>query len=270
MSSASPMLRLNGVHFGYPGKPQFLGPVSLSVDHGQFWAIVGPNGAGKSTLIRLMAGLLAANKGLIEFRNESISTISLRKRAQRIGFLPQRAVEAGELTVRDVVLMGRYPHRSMGLFESARDFHLAHQAMLRAGVLEFSDRRIATLSGGEAQRVHIAAALAQEPELLLLDEPTASLDIAHQLAVFDILRNLIRPGGPAVVVVSHDVNLVASYCTHIVLLQDGRIVATGPPGDELTADRLSQVYGVEFTLVPIERAQRGWLVPKPLQGMAAS
>jgi iron complex transport system ATP-binding protein len=158
----------------------------------------------------------------------------------------------------------------MGLFESDRDFQVADEAMVRAGVLEFADRRMATLSGGEAQRVHIAAVLAQDPELLLLDEPTASLDIAHQLAVFDILRDFIRPGGPAVVVVSHDVNLVASYCTKVVLIHNGKVIATGPPGNVLTADRLQQVYGVEFTLVPGERAHRGWLVPKPLQGMAVS
>lgn len=270
MSSTLPLLQLDAVRFGYPNRPAFLGPVSLSVDQGQFWAVVGPNGAGKSTLIRVMAGLLKQNEGKILFRGRSLAEMSHRDRARRIGFLPQRAVETPDLGVRDIVLMGRYPFRSMGMFESPHDYQIAEMAMRRTGVAELADRPVATLSGGEAQRTHLAAVLAQEPELLVLDEPTASLDIAHQLVVFDILRGLMQPGGPSVVIVTHDVNLVAGYCTHVVLLHKGTVIANGSPRDVLSVDRLQEVYGVEFASIPCSRTQQEWLVPQRVIGTGGS
>lgn len=262
MTPAEPLLEMRSVRFGYANGPMFLGPISMTIERGECWAIVGPNGAGKSTLIRLLAGLLTPRAGELKFRGRSVPSMPLRDRARRIGFLPQRAPEATDFAARDMVLMGRYPHRSLGLFESSDDHRIADEMMQRTGVTEFADRMVATLSGGEAQRVHLAAVLAQKPELLLLDEPTASLDLKHQLAVFEILHALIKTDGPAVVVVMHDINLAAMFCSHALLLHEGKAVAAGTPQEVLTADRLRAVYEVELAALPLSRPPHQWLVPQ--------
>jgi len=256
------MLSLREVRFGFPTRPDFLGPISLSVEAGQCWAIVGPNGAGKSTLLRLMAGLHRPHGGEIEVLGAPLRELSARRRAQLLAFLPQRTPVDTDFRARDVVLLGRYPHRSMGLFESTEDYRVAEQMMALTETLPYADRRIATLSGGEAQRVHLAAALAQEPCVLLLDEPTASLDLQHQLAIFRILRDWASRDGLAVVVVSHDVNLAARFCTHVLLLNDGRAVAQGPSATVLTPSVLQPVYGVKLvTLAVPDHPDHYWIVP---------
>lgn len=259
---ASSMLALTDVRFGFADRPQFLGPMTVSVERGECWAIVGPNGAGKSTLLKLMVGLHRPVAGEVRIRGRNLSAMSGRDRARHVAYVPQHPPGDLDQSVRDVVLMGRFPHRSMGLFESAGDREIAERAMEVSGTLEFADRPMATLSGGEAQRVHVAAALAQEPELLLLDEPTASLDLRHQLAIFRILTERASAEGSAVVVVTHDVNLAARFCSHVLLLDDGHGVATGPPDKVLTPEVLGPVYGVKMTALTIEDdPQRRWVVP---------
>ena len=259
---ASAILELAGVRFGYATRPDFLGPITVSVRSGECWAIVGPNGAGKSTLLRLMAGLCNPHAGRVSVDRKSLSNVSDRDRARRLAFVPQHPPADLDFSVRDIVLMGRFPHRSLGLFESAEDYDIADRAMDTTGTLGFADRRMATLSGGESQRVHIAAALAQEPRLLLLDEPTASLDLQHQLAIPQILRDRAGSDGLAVVVVTHDVNLAARFCSHVLLLHEGRTVAVGPPAEVLTAEALGTVYRVEMaTLTMPDDPDRCWIVP---------
>ena len=271
MSHSPPILALRLVRFGYSDRSDFLGPVSLRIGRGECWAIVGPNGAGKSTLLRLMAGLLRPRSGEIEFTGTSLSRLRPRDRARKIAFLPQQAHGDLDFRVGDYVLMGRYPHRSFGLFESADDHRFAAEAMSRTRTTEFAERPLATLSGGEAQRVHLAAALAQQPELLLLDEPTASLDLQHQLAVFSILRDQSMCGGPAVVVVTHDVNLAAAYCSRVLVLHDGKAVANGPPVEVLTPAVLEPVYGVQLgTLSFPEDEARRWIVPRCDSGVSTT
>lgn len=255
-------LTLHDVGFGYPGCGAFLGPISLTVRPGQSWAIVGPNGAGKSTLLRLMAGLLRARRGEVQLEGRPLVEYTARQRAQALAFLPQHVLADADLTAREVVLLGRHPHRRAALFESAGDHAIAEAAMAVTHTLAFADRPLSTLSGGEAQRVHLAAALAQEPRFLLLDEPTASLDLRHQLEVFDILRGRVAGGGLGVVVVSHDVNLAAAFCTHVLLLNEGKEVAAGAPEAVLTAARLGAVYGVRLTAVATGGIGRDWLVPE--------
>lgn len=256
------LLTLRDVRFGFPARPDFLGPISLAVAGGECWAIVGPNGAGKSTLLRLMAGLHTPHAGEVEISGELLRRVSSRRRAQRVAFLPQRTPADVDFCVRDVVLLGRYPHRSLGLFDSAEDYRVAERTMALTETLAYADRPIATLSGGEAQRVHLAAALAQEPRILLLDEPTASLDLQHQLAIFRILHQRARYDGLGVVVVTHDVNLAAQFCTHVLLLNDGRAVAQGTSAAVLTPSILQPIYGVKLvTLTVADHPDRRWIVP---------
>ena len=256
------MLTAADVTFGYPQRPTFLGPISLRIDAAQVWAIVGPNGAGKSTLLRLLAGLHAPHAGRLDLEGRSLRSYSRRQRAQRIAFVPQRTTTDLDLCVREIVLMGRFPHRSLGLFESAEDLRVANEAMAETASLAFADRALMTLSGGEAQRVHIAAALAQQPRFLLLDEPTASLDLRHERAIFELLRRQAREQGVGVVVVIHDLNLAADFCSHVLLLDDGRQIAAGAPAEVLQPQRLSEVYGVDLASVPAPgSSNRRWLIP---------
>jgi iron complex transport system ATP-binding protein len=261
------MLTLDEIRFGFADRPEFLGPISLRIDIGQCWAVVGPNGAGKSTLLRLIAGLYAPQAGRIELSGRDLAGYSRRARARQIAFVPQRADCDFELSVREVVLMGRFPHRSFGFFESAEDHRLAEEAMARTTTLEFADRPISTLSGGEAQRVHIAAALAQRPPLLLLDEPTASLDLQHERLIFELLARQAGDNRLAVVVVTHDINLAADFCTHALLLHQGKAIASGPPQTVLRPDLLNPVYGVDLEAVAAPgRAARRWLIPAVWSG----
>lgn len=250
------------MRYGYTARPDFLGPVTLTIRPGQCWGIIGPNGAGKSTLLRLMAGLRHPDSGRVTLGHRSLAQLTGRERAQRIAFVPQHPPADIDSTARAVVLLGRFPHRTLALFESVDDRRIADRAMEITETIGFADRPLTTLSGGEAQRVHIAAALAQEPQFLLLDEPTASLDLQHQQAIFHILRQRTTGDGLAVAVVTHDVNLARQYCSHVLLLHDGRVVADGGPEDVVTPDVLRPVYGVELATLTIPGdSTRSWVVP---------
>ncbi len=255
------MLQLDDVRFGFASRPNFLGPVSLTVAAGECWAIVGPNGAGKSTLLRLMAGLHKPDSGRVLLDGASLSSLGIRNRAKRIAFMPQAAPQDHDYLARDVVLTGRFPHRSFGLFESLDDFEIAERAMSLTGTVDLADRLVATLSGGEAQRVHLAAALAQEPMLLLVDEPTASLDLRHQISIFSILKETARRDGRAVIVVTHDVNLAANYCTNVLLLNEGGVVSCGAPREVLSPGVLEPVYGVKLAEARVGDAEHRWVFP---------
>jgi iron complex transport system ATP-binding protein len=259
---SSPILSVEDVRFGFASQPDFLGPIRIAAQRGDCWAIVGPNGAGKSTLLRLMAGLCRPRAGCVRIGGRSLAGLPGRERARRLTFLPQHPPVDLDLSVRDVVLMGRFPHRSFGLFESFEDYRIADRAMAVTATAGLAGRSMATLSGGEAQRVHVAAALAQEPDLVLLDEPTASLDIQHQLAIFKILRDRADRDGLAVVVVTHDVNLAAQFCSQVLLLHEGKAAAIGPPSDVLTPSVLVPVYAVELqTLAAPGHPGHQWVVP---------
>jgi iron complex transport system ATP-binding protein len=232
------------VSFAFVRGADFLTDVSLAARFGECWGIVGPNGAGKSTLIRLLAGIARPSRGRILLRNRSLASFSATQRAQQIAYLPQRLAVPNDLTAGEVVLMGRYPHRSMGLFESAHDMGRVRDAMSLTETDVYLNRPMGSLSGGEAQRVHLAAALAQEPSVLLLDEPTTALDWKHQLAIFSVLRRLADRGDMIVVVVTHDLNLAARFCDAALLMNNGRVVGRGPVRDILTPGALAPVFGV--------------------------
>jgi len=241
-------MSLDRVAFGFPARPSFLGPLSAELHAGECWGVVGPNGAGKSTLLRLAAGLHTPTSGHVLLDGTPLSRIASPHRARSIAFLPQNPSSDFPLPAGDVVLMGRFPHRRGGFFEGAADRSIARSVMDRTRTRSFESRMLSTLSGGEAQRVHLAAAMAQQPRVLLLDEPTASLDLRHELDIFGMLRELAVAEGLLVLVVTHDLNLAARFCTHALLLDDGRLAAIGCADDVLTPEVLAPIYGVELSI----------------------
>lgn len=261
MTDASPILWAVEATYGFPARPDFLRPVSLTIAPGECWGLIGPNGAGKSTLLRLLAGLLVPTSGRVLLEGRPLSDVPPRRRAQRIALLPQQAPGELTATAREIVLMGRYPHRRFGLFDSVEDGAVAEQALTLTGTSAFADRPLSTLSGGEAQRVHVAAAIAQQPRVLLLDEPTAALDLHHQLRIFGIVRELVEMQHVAVVVVTHDINLAARFCSKILLLHDGRPVACGETAEVIRPEVLAPIYGVNLLALAGEPGRQPWIIP---------
>lgn len=255
------VLQVGGVTFGYSRFTPFLGPLSFDVPQASMLAVVGPNGAGKSTLLRLCVGLLVPGGGTILIQRRPIQRMNARHRASTIAFLPQSISAPADLTARQVVLLGRYPRRGFRWFESDADHRAADRCMEVTHTTAFADRPLGTLSAGERQRVHLAAALAPEPDLLVLDEPTAALDPYFQLELFTLLRSLCSQRGLTVVVVTHDLNLAGQHCDAVLLLAGGRAVAHGPPADAIRPDTLASVFRVRFASTSLTQGGRPWLLP---------
>ena len=241
--SGDPAVGLEGVTFGYGADP-VVSDVAFTVGRGEFVGIIGPNGSGKSTLLKLMSGYLRPWKGSIAVEGGAIERLSQAALGQRIAVVPQDTAVTLPFTVMEMVLLGRTPHGPGFGFEDAHDLAAARQAMERTDTLALAGRRVTELSGGERQRVVLARALAQEPRILLLDEPAAFLDIRHEVEMYDLLREL-QSGGMTVVSVLHDLNIAALYCDRLVLLAGGRVVRVGTPVEVITYPILTEVYGTE-------------------------
>lgn len=229
-----------------PDSPPVLTQFSLDVRPGVFLGIVGPNGSGKSTLVRALSRALRPASGAVLLDGRDLyAGLSAREAARAIGVVPQETAVSLDFTVREVVRMGRAPHLPRRPFasETAQDERIVDGAMRDARVESLADRAVPTLSGGERQRVLFARALAQQPDVILLDEPTAHLDLRHQTEALTLARALAHGGGKAVLAVLHDVNLASAYCDELVLLDAGRIVAQGTPEEVVTAENLQEVYG---------------------------
>lgn len=219
--------------------------VSLTVKTGELVGVIGPNGAGKTTLLSIMAGLLEPSAGMVYLNQVPLSSLCRRQIAQQIACVPQTTtVSDFRFSAKDIVLMGRYPHRDRFAGETSEDHAIAIEAMRHTRVTPFADRSVTELSGGERQRVTIARALVQQPRLLLLDEPTASLDLSHQLHVLQLVHQLVTKDRLTAVTAIHDLGLASRFCDRVILLDHGRIVADGPPAAVLTPDRLAAVFGV--------------------------
>jgi iron complex transport system ATP-binding protein len=226
----------------YPGAERAaLERVTLDVPAGECTAVIGPNGAGKSSLVQILLGTLRPTEGEVRYMGRAVGAWGRRALAREVGVVPQSEDVVFPLTVREMVAMGRYPHLGALQREGAADAAAVDAAMRRCDVLHLAGRSVGTLSGGERQRTRVARALAQEPRALVLDEPTAALDVKHEMTVFELARELCRQG-VTVVVVTHHLNLAARYADRLVLLHEGRVAARGAPDEVLTAEIAERVY----------------------------
>jgi iron complex transport system ATP-binding protein len=261
------MLTAVDVTFSYNRRrgPLVLDRVALTADRGSIVGLLGPNGSGKTTLLRILAGLLQPDSGQVLMEGRRLAGVRRRELARRLAVVPQETRSTFDFSVLEMVMMGRYPHLGPFELEGAADQRIAREALAATGTAALETRRFATLSGGEKQRVVIAAALAQASEVLLLDEPTASLDLGYQFEITALLRNLNADRGATMIVSTHDLNLAAALCDRVALLKHGRILAQGGVGEILTADNIRLLYGVEvdvqfhrraghLTVVPVARA----------------
>jgi iron complex transport system ATP-binding protein len=246
-SSAAAALRFERVSVAI-GAHEILREVSLEVRPGEIVTLAGPNGAGKTTLLRVASRLLTPAAGRVLVRGRPLESLSRRALARELAVVPQDATIAFPFTAGEVVLMGRSPHLGMLGFETRDDVERARQAMDRVGIEALAGRSILELSGGERQLVLLARALAQDPQVLLLDEPTAHLDLRHRVAVLAQLQEFVR-GGRSALVVSHDLGLAASTCDRLALLRSGELVASGEPRAVLSPGALREVFGVEAEVV---------------------
>ncbi len=239
------LLELQNMTFGY-GKMILFRELSLSIGMGEFVGIIGPNGSGKSTLIKLMAGILKPTEGTIALKEKPIPKWSEREIARSIAYVPQQTQMSHAFSVMDIILMGRYPHRKLVFIENAEDISIARNALATVGAEKLEHHYFDDLSGGEKQRIILAAALAQEPAILLLDEPTSSLDLHYQIYIFNVLKKLNQSLSLSVVTAVHDLNLAARFCNRILLLTGDQHVIDGPTESVLSTDRLMALFHVQI------------------------
>lgn len=248
---------LDGVGFTAEGRA-LLDEISLTLTSGRVVGIVGHNGSGKSTLLKLLARQQVPSSGTVRLDGEALARWNGRAFARKVAYLPQTPPSAGALTVRELVACGRYPwHGALGR-KTAQDHAAVEEALRLADVEGFAGRMVETLSGGERQRVWLAMLVAQDARYLLLDEPIAALDVAHQVEVMALARRLGHERGLAVAVVLHDVNIAARYCDELVALRGGRLLMRGPPAEVVTAEGLADIYGIAMAVMP--HPEGGWPV----------
>ncbi|WP_082812944.1 ABC transporter ATP-binding protein [Cellulomonas timonensis] len=253
-------LAAQGLTVGYDGRVVST-DLDVEIPTGSFTAIIGPNACGKSTLLRALSRLLAPRAGQVVLDGKAITEYSSREVARRLGLLPQSSTAPDGITVADLVSRGRFPHQSMLRQWSADDERAVLAAMTATGVADLAEHAVDQLSGGQRQRVWLALVLAQETPVLLLDEPTTFLDIAHQIEVLSLCRRLHDTGDYTLVAVLHDLNMAFRYADHVIAMKDGRVVATGAPDDIVTAELIGAVYDIECVCVPDPVTGRPMVVP---------
>lgn len=242
------MLSLDSVSFR-SGDRVLLDAVSFSLAPGQFYGVIGHNGAGKSTLIRLLGGELLPSSGAVLLDGAAVHAFSAKARARRIASLPQKLPDAADFLVRELVMLGRFPWQGWLQRPSAEDVACVEAAMAQTDVARFADQPVNTLSGGERQRAWLALCLAQQSEVLLLDEPLAALDIVYQVEVLQLVRRLVAERGLTVVMIIHDINLAARFCDVLIALKAGRLCRFAPVGEVMSAAALREVFGVDLHLL---------------------
>jgi cobalamin transport system ATP-binding protein len=259
--NARPLLEVDHVTFGYGGSPVVRG-ASLAVWPGRFVGLLGPNGSGKSTLLRLAAGLLHPQQGSVRLEGRALGSLGRTEIARQVAVVPQQPLMPEAFTGWDIVVAGRTPHQGILRGTSPLDEAIVQRALALVDATHLIDRRVGEVSGGERQRLLLARALAQEPTILLLDEPTAHLDLPHQLTILDLVLRLARESDLAILGVFHDLNLAAAYCDELSLMRDGRILVHGTPETVLSAGWIATVYGLEdITVVPHPESGRPVVLP---------
>ncbi len=241
LNSIQPILEINDLSGGYYHS-EIIRDFSFKVNPGDFIGFIGPNGSGKTTLLRLLSRALAFTKGNIVFKGHPVNSISLKAFAQKAAFVPQETAINFPFLVAEIVLLGRIPHIKRMYSETRHDIQIAEHAMEITDTLHLKEKNITEISLGERQRVIIAKAIAQQPELLFLDEPTAHLDIGHQIQILDLLKRLNRDQGLTIIMAIHDLNLAGAYCNRIVLLSRGKVFKEGDPKSVLTYQNIEAVY----------------------------
>lgn len=244
----SAKLVAQGVAIAY-GDQRIVADLDLLLPKRRFTALIGPNGSGKSTILRCLAGLKAPARGSVILDGRDIPTFSTREMARRVGVLLQGPVAPEGLTVGDLVQQGRYPHRSFFGRWSESDQSACEEALTLTGMTTLANHVLETLSGGQRQRAWIAMTLAQQGDVLLLDEPTTYLDLAHQIELMNLITTLVREHGKTVVAVLHDLNQAARYADHIILLKGGRVSATGRPSDVICQETIADVFGLRSLVI---------------------
>ncbi|WP_313666019.1 ATP-binding cassette domain-containing protein [Shinella sp.] len=252
-SDAGIAFAVNNIGLTIDGR-DVLSDVTLEFPSGEVVALVGHNGSGKSSLLKILARQLVPTAGISTYAGHHLATYHDRSFARSVAYLPQDLGTGSDMTVRELVACGRYPwHGALGRF-SAADRERVDAAIRATGIDAYADRLVGTLSGGERQRAWIAMLVAQDASCLLLDEPTAALDIAHQMDVLSLIRQLAHDSGKSVVIVLHDINMAARFCDRIHALKRGRVVATGLPQDILVPDTLHAIYGIEMNVIAASNA----------------
>ena len=242
-------IAVSGVEVAYDAAPIVAG-ITFAVHQGEFVGVLGPNGSGKAPLFRAISRVLSPRKVCVLIDGRKVAAYSREGLARCLAVVAQESHLDFDFTVTEVVRMGRIPHLKRFQREGALDKRIVNEALHLTDLLPFANRLVTELSGGERQRVAIARALAQEPEILLLDEPTAHLDINYQLTLLDLIWHLNRKGGLTVLIVLHDLNLAAQYCDQLILLREGRIYNAGTPADVITEEAIREVYGVHAVVSP--------------------
>lgn len=237
---------ISGLEFGYSSSP-VLKDVNLEVNGPQLISIIGPNGVGKSTLIHCINKILSPTKGVVMINGEDVSGISIKDMAKKVGYVPYATSDAFPLSVVDTVLMGRHPHSGWKSLD--HDLDVVYSTLKLINIEHLAMRSFDELSAGQHQKVMLARGLVQEPEILLLDEPTSNLDIKHQMEVTRILRNLSQEKGILIIMISHDLNIAAKYSDNMVMLSNGSIYAVGAPKEVLTKENIKAVYGVDSEII---------------------
>jgi len=237
--------------------------VSIEVATGEFFVIIGPNGAGKTSLLKIISGLQKAQQGSVHIKGKNISGYTRRNLSKILAIVPQHVEMGFPFTVADTVIMGRTPHLGILGMEGKKDFLIAEEAMEFTEVSHLADRKLFQLSGGELQRVIIARAICQQPEIILLDEPTTALDPAHQLKIMDLMERFRRQYNTTIIMVSHDLNLASMYGDRLLLLKEGRVIKTGDPKEVLNKSLLEESYGCQMMVDENPLGQVARVTPIP-------
>lgn len=257
-------MRVEGLSFGYDLK-KILEHIEMSIRKGSFLCLVGPNGSGKSTLLKLITGLLKPEEGVVYLEDRNINRIKSREMAKLVSFVPQNTALEFDFKVADVVLMGRYPYINKLRGETGEDTAKAEMAMEYTNTLHLRDRSFMELSGGERQRVILAQALAQEPEILILDEPVSHLDLQHQVEILNMIKKMCIDSKLTAVTVLHDLNMASAYGDYIVMLKDGRIRFQGTPAETLTVSNIKEIFNTDvyISVSPVGNKPYIYALTKP-------